>query len=183
MLQRIASLEPGIQHPVRINVVGGGSSVQRAPNGQPSVLPKPVDNHGMIPFPVSLQPGNGLGRIAVAGLRGTQGVERDRKIGRSRGTCHIEAHHFGFDPMGKHRRDQLPDSLDGAAAARIDRVNHMQNFHSIRAPFDTSAASGRLSTLQPKLLEGTPGFLPLLHLHLQAPLKVINITGTILLSG
>ena len=61
MLERIAALEPGIEHAVGIDVIGRGGRAQGAPDREAAVLPEAVDDDRVVLADVFLSQGMARG--------------------------------------------------------------------------------------------------------------------------
>src|SRR5437763_12973979 len=80
MLERVGSLEPGIEHAVGKNEVRSRRSGQGAPDSKAAVLPDTVDNDSVVLGPVLFYPAGKSRRISVGAEARTQCVHGDRGV-------------------------------------------------------------------------------------------------------
>ena len=115
VLDRVALLEPRIEHAVGLHQIGHRPAVQRTPGQQPVVLPQPMHDHHIVLRRQLAQPRHQAAAIAIAPRTRAQGLHTAGKLQQPRCCRIIQAGHRALHTQRRQLRRYLTDPFHRAA--------------------------------------------------------------------
>ena len=134
MFQRISPIEPGIEHSVGKNVVGGARFVQCTPDAEALEIPNSVDDHRVESGPLRTHPGDKPRRVSVTAASWPKRMDPTWKIFHPACIRRVETGNLDLVSTPGQDKGRLPYRFERSANRRIKRMNATQDLHPDDAP-------------------------------------------------